>query len=112
MVAIERYLELLKEAATGPFNAIIDGAGGDFGPLCKLLSPGARIVCYGGTNSAAFSMNMIGVLKNVELRGSTMGSRREFAEMMQLVASHRIPVDVDTVVEGLSNIDHAFDALL
>ncbi|KAI9597163.1 hypothetical protein BDF19DRAFT_436057 [Syncephalis fuscata] len=108
----DKYLNVLKETISGQIDAVIDGAGGDFGPLCKLLNVGARIVCYGGTETGAMSINMLGVIKNVELRGSTMGSRHEFGEMVQFVAKHRLPVDVDTVIDGLDHATEAFDSLL
>jgi D-arabinose 1-dehydrogenase-like Zn-dependent alcohol dehydrogenase len=39
--------------------------------------------------------DMLGVLKQIELCGSTMGSRREFVEMLSFVEQHKLHVDVD-----------------
>lgn len=44
------------------------------------------------------SMNL--VLKNIELRGSTMGSRKEFQDMVAFVGQHKIKPVVSRVVEG------------
>lgn len=40
------------------------------------------------------------VLKNIELRGSTMGSRKEFQDMVAFVNQHKIKPVVSRVVEG------------
>lgn len=47
---------------------------------------------------------MQAVMKNVELKGSTMGSRREFGEMVQFVREKRIRPVVDRVVDGIENL--------
>lgn len=41
------------------------------------------------------------VLKNIELKGSTMGSRKEFADMMEFVRTHQLKPVVSRVVKGL-----------
>ncbi|RKP04604.1 hypothetical protein THASP1DRAFT_33612, partial [Thamnocephalis sphaerospora] len=105
------YLDQLKRTISGPIDVIVDGAGGAFGPLCRLLRPQSRIVCYGGTASGDMSINMVGVLKNVELRGSTMGSRREFADMLRLVDEKKVRVDVDRTIAGLASAEDAFEAM-
>jgi D-arabinose 1-dehydrogenase-like Zn-dependent alcohol dehydrogenase len=45
------------------------------------------------------------VLKNIELRGSTMGSRKEFAEMVQFVDQKGIKPVISRVVSGIDNLD-------
>jgi len=51
------------------------------------------------------------VLKNIELKGSTMGSRKEFADMMEFVQTHKLKPVVSRVVQGfdLAAIDTLFD---
>ena len=51
------------------------------------------------------------VLKNIELKGSTMGSRKEFADMMEFVRTHKLKPVVSRVVQGfdLAAIDTLFD---
>jgi len=51
------------------------------------------------------------VLKNIELKGSTMGSRKEFADMMEFVRTHNLKPVVSRVVQGfdLAAIDSLFD---
>ena len=51
------------------------------------------------------------VLKNIELKGSTMGSRKEFADMMEFVRTNQLKPVVSRVVQGLdiAAIDTLFD---
>jgi len=44
---------------------------------------------------------MSAVLRNIELKGSTMGSRKEFADMMEFVRIKQIRPIVSRVVQGL-----------
>ena len=54
---------------------------------------------------------MSAVLKNIEVRGSTMGSRKEFADMMQFVREKKLKPVVSRAVQGfdLAQIDSLFD---
>lgn len=90
-----------------PFlDAIIDGAGGDIvSKSTKLLKPGGIISQYGMTVSPKMEWSMQAVMKNVELRGSTMGSRKEFREMVAFVREKQIRPIVSRVVKGLTNLD-------
>jgi D-arabinose 1-dehydrogenase-like Zn-dependent alcohol dehydrogenase len=51
------------------------------------------------------------VLKNIEVRGSTMGSRKEFAEMVKFVSDKKLKPVVSRSVHGLDveKIDTLFD---
>jgi D-arabinose 1-dehydrogenase-like Zn-dependent alcohol dehydrogenase len=63
------------------------------------------VVSYGMTVSPKMDWPMTAVLKNIELRGSTMGSRKEFKEMVQFVSDKKIKPVVSRVVKGLDNIE-------
>lgn len=55
---------------------------------------------------------MQAVIRNIELKGSTMGSRKEFREMVDFITEHNITPIVSRVVEGIENlkaIDSLFD---
>lgn len=83
-------------------DAIIDGAGGDIVlQTYKLLKPGGVVVSYGMTTSPKLTFPMQAVMKNIEVRGSTMGSRSEFSNMVEFVAKKRIRPVIERVVEGL-----------
>lgn len=45
------------------------------------------------------------VLKNIDLRGSTMGSRKEFADMVRFVDSKHLKPVVSRTVSGLENLE-------
>ncbi|KAI4275825.1 MAG: hypothetical protein LQ337_002926 [Flavoplaca oasis] len=99
-----------------PFlDAVIDGAGGDIvSSTWKLLKLGGVIVSYGITSMTPPTLPMQAVMKNIELKGSTMGSRREFGEMVRFVGEHQIRPIVGRVVAGIDNlrgIDGLFDDL-
>ena len=54
---------------------------------------------------------MAAVLKNIELKGSTMGSRKEFADMMEFIRTKHIKPIISRVVQGLElgPIDDLFE---
>lgn len=91
-----------------PFlDAVIDGAGGDIvARSAKLLKPGGIISQYGMTTAPTMPWGMQAVLKNVELKGSTMGSREEFRAMVAFVRERPLlkPV-ISRVSKGLKNLD-------
>lgn len=63
------------------------------------------------TVSPKMDFLMPAVLKNVEVRGSTMGSRKEFAEMVQFIREKKIKPVVSRSVHGLDieKIDGLFE---
>ena len=50
------------------------------------------------------------ILKNIELRGTTMGSRREFADMVAFVKEKKLRPVISRVVQGLDldELDNLF----
>lgn len=90
-----------------PFlDAVIDGAGGDIvGSTRKLLKPGGVVVSYGMTRLVQPTLPMQAVMKNVELKGSTGGSRREFGEMVRFVSEKKIRPVIERVVKGIDNLE-------
>lgn len=63
------------------------------------------ISIYGMTTSPKMPFLMGAVLKNIEVRGSTMGSRKEFADMVKFVADTKLRPVVSRHVSGLDNFD-------
>lgn len=87
-------------------DAVIDGAGGDIvSKGVKLLKPGGVIVQYGMTVGPKMDWLMAANLKNIDLRGSTMGSRKEFREMVAFVREKKITPVISRVVQGLDNLE-------
>ncbi|KAF2024647.1 NAD(P)-binding protein [Setomelanomma holmii] len=93
-------------------DAIVDGAGGDIvNKGSRLLKAGGVISIYGMTISPKMDFLMGAVLRNIEVRGSTMGSRKEFADMVQFVREKKLKPIVSRSVHGLDiqKIDTLFD---
>lgn len=90
-----------------PFlDAVVDGAGGDVvARTVKLLKAGGVIVCYGMTLGPKMDWVVQAMLKNVELKGSTMGSKKEFRDMVEFVRQHKTRPVVSRVVKGLDNLE-------
>lgn len=94
--------ELLKKDGQSGLDVVVDGAGGDIVPkLLRVLKQGSKVVSYGMTTGPSIPWPMGAVLKNIELLGSTMGSRKEFREMVEWVKEKRVVPVVAKVVEGL-----------
>lgn len=103
----EGWVDELK--AAGGFDVIIDSAGGDgFSDLLDLAAPGGRIAFFGATagNPSEFVMRKV-FWKQLSLLGTTMGSPRDFAELLEFVEKHGIVPDVDETFP----VERANDAL-
>jgi D-arabinose 1-dehydrogenase-like Zn-dependent alcohol dehydrogenase len=63
------------------------------------------------TISPKMDFLMSAVLRNIEVRGSTMGSRKEFAEMIQFVREKKLKPIVSRSIAGLDieKIDSLFE---
>ncbi|KAF2760675.1 alcohol dehydrogenase [Pseudovirgaria hyperparasitica] len=87
-------------------DAIIDGAGGNIVEKgMRLLKPGGIISMYGMTTGPKMPWVMGAVMRNIELRGSTMGSRKEFGDMVAFVNKKKLHPIVSRTVQGLDNLD-------
>ncbi|PYH44879.1 uncharacterized protein BP01DRAFT_423787 [Aspergillus saccharolyticus JOP 1030-1] len=64
------------------------------------------------TVAPKMSFLMQAVLKNIEVRGSTMGSRKEFKDMVEFVRTQKIHPVVSRVLQGdlgdISALDDLF----
>lgn len=89
----------LQGAAGGPFDVIVDSAGGEgFDSLIELTRPGGRIVFFGATTGNAPGLNLRKCFfRQINLLGTTMGSPADFAGMTAFVAEHKIVPVVDRV---------------
>lgn len=68
----------------------------------SLLKNGGKIVSYGMTLGPQTPLTMQAVIKNIEMLGSTMGSRKEFAEMVEYVRHKQLRTVVSRVADGIS----------
>jgi len=92
------WVNTLKSQASG-FDVVIDGAGGPgFADLVSLLNLGGRIAIYGATRGTLPELNPRTIFwRQLSILGSTMGHERDFSDMIDFVAQHRITPVVDQV---------------
>ncbi|KAL4754629.1 hypothetical protein BDW72DRAFT_200604 [Aspergillus terricola var. indicus] len=107
----KKLLGLLPEGKKN-FDAVIDGAGGNsVEKSVKLLKAGGVLSVYGMTVSPVMPFLMQAVLKNIDVRGSTMGSRKEFKDMVEFVKTHKVHPVVSRVVQAELSDIAALDGL-
>ncbi len=87
------------KAISGGIDIIIDSAAGSsFSTYLKLINPGGRIVVYGGTRGNIQDLSpQILFWKQISILGSTMGSDRDFSDMLQFVNKHKIKPVLDSL---------------
>ncbi|PWY74440.1 putative alcohol dehydrogenase [Aspergillus heteromorphus CBS 117.55] len=108
----KKLLGLLPQGKTTAFDAVIDGAGGDsVDKAVRLLKPGGVLSVYGMTVAPQMPFSMKAVLKNIEVKGSTMGSRKEFKEMVEFVGQHKIRPVISRVLQAELDDLPAIDGL-
>lgn len=97
---------------TGGFDLIIDSAMGDtLEDLMDVVKPGGKIVFFGATLGNPSGMNVRKVFWNqITLKGTTMGSDRDFEDMLDFVTQHSIKPIIDSVFES-ADIFQAFDRM-
>lgn len=80
-------------------DLVVDGAGGEaWSKGLNLLRPGGRIVSYGATAGLA-QIDLRKVFwKQLNILGSTMGSERDFREMIALVGAGKLKPCIDQVL--------------
>jgi NADPH:quinone reductase-like Zn-dependent oxidoreductase len=81
-------------------DVVVDGAGGaTFDRALDLLGPGGRLVSYGATLGAAEHVEVRRIFwKQLNVLGTTMGTREDFGAMMALYARERLRPIVDSIV--------------
>jgi len=98
--------------APGPFDVIIDSAGGPgFASLVDLAAPGGRIAFYGATRGSVPEVALRKIFwKQASLLGTTMGSPADWAAMTAFAVRNRIkPVISD--VFPLDRAPEGFDLM-
>jgi NADPH:quinone reductase-like Zn-dependent oxidoreductase len=80
-------------------DVVVDGAGADaWSKSLNLLRPGGRIVSYGATAGLAQIDLRKMFWKQLNILGTTMGSDRDFAEMVALVGAGKLRPCIDQVL--------------
>lgn len=90
--------EITALTGGGP-DVIVDSAGANtLETAVKIVKPAGRIVFFGATNGLAPGLDLRRIFfKQLNLLGSTMGSPREFAAMLQLYNDHKLTPAVDKI---------------
>lgn len=105
----EKWGKALAKDIPGKLDLVIDSAGGNIvADVLPILKAGAPIVAYGMTVAPKITISMSAILANIEYRGSTMGSKAEFKELLAFVSKHQIRPVVSKVYTGLDKADEAF----
>ena len=91
--------DLVAQAGSAP-SLIIDSAGGDgLNALIGAAAPAGRIVMYGATRMSPSRLDMAKIFfKQLDIRGTTMGTLDEFRAMLAFAAKHRIEAVIDRVL--------------
>jgi len=94
----EGWAKDLAEMAGG-FDVILDSALGEgFASLLDLANSGGRIVFFGGTAGNIPELNARKIFwKQLSILGTTMGSEKDFSEMLDFVNLHKIKPVIDSV---------------
>lgn len=97
---------------TGGFDLVIDSAmGNTLGNLVKVTKPGGSIVFFGATKGNPETVDVRKLFwSQIKLIGTTMGSDRDFGQMLELVAKHQIRPIIDSVTP-LERAVEAFDKM-
>lgn len=84
---------------TGYFDVIIDSAGGPgFAKLTDAAASGGRIAIFGGTTGNLTDIVPSKVFfKQLNIFGTTMGTDKEFGDMVQFIADHQLLPVVDQI---------------
>lgn len=93
------WVARLRELTGGGPDLAVDGAGGEtFDRVLDLLKPGGRLVNYGATLGPAPQTEVRRLFwKQLDLRGTTMGSPNDFAAMVRFVEAGNLMPVVDRV---------------
>ena len=96
---------------SGGIDLVIDGAGGgSFNEVLKACNPGAIISIYGGTAGTIQCSPQMLFWKQIQVKGTTMGSPMDFQNMLNFVNKHQIVPIIDSV-HKLNDVNQAFQRM-
>jgi zinc-binding alcohol dehydrogenase/oxidoreductase len=92
------YTEEGWAEAAGPVDVVLDSVGTTWRESLEALRRGGRLVVYGGTGGPEVTLDVRALYLNWQsIRGTTMGSRRDFEGLMRMVESGRWAPVIDSV---------------
>jgi zinc-binding alcohol dehydrogenase/oxidoreductase len=93
------YTEEGWAEAAGPVDVVLDSVGSTWRESLKALRRGGRLVVYGGTGGPEVTLDVRAIYLNwLSIRGTTMGSGRDFAALMRMVEAGTWHPVIDSVV--------------
>ncbi len=89
--------KIAELAGKGGIDLIVDSAGGaGFPELTSLVNPGGRITFFGATAGNPPGINLRQIFwKQITIQGTTMGTPRDFEQMVHLFESYSIKPFID-----------------
>lgn len=94
----ENWPKEVREASDGGPTLIVDSAGGDtLGKALDIARYAARVVVYGGTNGDAKIRPFSIFWKQLDIRGTSMGSPDDFHRMLRLFENAKLRPEIDSV---------------
>ena len=80
------YTEEGWAEAVGPVDVVLDSVGATWRESAKALRRGGRLVVFGGTGGPEVTLDVRALYLNWQsIRGTTMGSRRDFEGLLRMV---------------------------
>jgi zinc-binding alcohol dehydrogenase/oxidoreductase len=95
----DNWTKDLMNFSGGGIDLIIDGTGGgNINSIMNIINPGGRIINYGATlgNIPDFDLRKL-FWKQIKLIGTTMGSDKDFREMIEYITNKKIRPVIDTI---------------
>jgi NADPH:quinone reductase-like Zn-dependent oxidoreductase len=90
--------EQARDLAGGGFDVVLDSVGTTWPDSLRSLRKGGRLVVFGGTGGPKTELDVRYVYLNwLSILGTTMGSARDFAGLLRLMADGRIRPTIDSV---------------
>ena len=84
--------------AAGPVDVVLDSVGSTWRESLKALRRGGRLVVFGGTGGPEVTIDVRALYLNWHsIRGTTMGSARDFAGLLRMVNEGRWSPVIDSV---------------
>ena len=84
--------------AAGPVDVVLDSVGSTWRESLKALRRGGRLVVFGGTGGPEVTIDVRALYLNWHsIRGTTMGSTRDFAGLLRMVNGGRWSPVIDSV---------------
>jgi zinc-binding alcohol dehydrogenase/oxidoreductase len=105
----EDWVQQAKKLSGGGFDVILDSSSGrTFYQLLDAARPGGRIVFWGGADTPIGNILQQRIFwKNLSLLGTTMGTQKDFAAMLDCVEKFNIKPIVDRVYPSLDQAQEA-----